>query len=482
MTTPRREWMFPCLAYGTPAILALTLGYMLLRLPIQVTESLPSMLALGRSTGDLMQASVQEGYLRPAMWAELKLVHTLSQGNYFTWFRWTQVLQTGAVLAAFVWLVRPRTAADAMVMPLALAVLVGHHTIAWTLREAFPINTYLTIVICCAIAANLSFAPHRWWTDAAAVLLFAVSAATVESGLLVGGIFIVGYLLGLRGVSGRGLVVVLGLIALYFVLRFVVLRVGVPTLLARDAGFGFHRYDAVQINQMFGAGAVGFYAYNVVVSVVGLLFAEPRDGVFALTRSLVQGAPSLPLLIGFLSSTLATALIVRFAWIRRHVWRRWELERRDQLVLMFLGVAAGNAAISYAYTKDTIMSPAGFLYAAAVFVACVDLVERLGAVGSPAREGRSRGGWVQAAGLAVLLVLSITWSIRMVGLHAALAHTSYKVREEWAHVDEMLKRLGYVPVPRDVAAITRQLQDDAIVVHPGTQDLREELVTLFEVD
>ena len=129
------------------------------------------------------------------------------------------------------------------------------------------------------------------------------------------------------------------------------------------------------------------------------------------------------------------------------------------------------------------MSPAGFLYAAAVYVACRDLVERLAGDGSgPAQKGRVRGRLVHAVGVAVLLVLSVTWSIRMVGLHAALAHTAYTVREQWAHVDEMLARLGYVPVPPDVAAVKRLLQDDAIVVHPGKPDLREELMVLFEVD
>jgi len=327
------------------------------------------------------------------------------------------------------------------------------------------------MVVVLAVPARQFFGLKRIITIRHLELMNKIMIAT---GLLVGGIFIVGYLLGLRGVSGRGLIVVLGLIALYFVLRFVVFRVGMPTLLARDAGFGFHRYDAADIDRMFGGGAAGFYSYNVLVSVMGLLFAEPRDGVFALTRSVVQGSPSLPLLIGCVSSTLATALMARFAWVRRHAWRRWQLDRRDQLVLLFVGVAAGNAAISYAYTKDTIMSPAGFLYAAAVFVACRDLVERL--------TTGERRRLVHAAGVAVLLVLSVTWSIRMVGLHAALTHTAYHVREEWAHVDETIARMGYVPVPPDVAAVKRQLQGDAIVVHPGMPELREGLVVLFEVD
>ena len=42
-------------------------------------------------------------------------------------------------------------------LPIGLAALIGSHTIAWTLREAFPINAYLTIVLCCAAAANLEW-------------------------------------------------------------------------------------------------------------------------------------------------------------------------------------------------------------------------------------------------------------------------------------------------------------------------------------
>ena len=91
-------------------------------------------------------------------------------------------------------------------MPVALAVLVGSHTFAWTVREAYPVNTFLTILLCCAAAVALSSAAPRWWTTPAAIALFAVSALTVETGLLVWVILVAGYLLGWRGVSRAGIV------------------------------------------------------------------------------------------------------------------------------------------------------------------------------------------------------------------------------------------------------------------------------------
>src|SRR5690606_4182356 len=134
------------------------------------------------------------------LWAQLKLIYDLSGGEYFYWFRATQAVQTAVLIGLFVYLVRPRSWRDLLVLPLALAVLVGSHTFAWTVREAFPINTFLTILLCCAAAAALASAEPRRWTTPAALLLFAVAALTVESGLLVWVILVGGYLLGWRGV------------------------------------------------------------------------------------------------------------------------------------------------------------------------------------------------------------------------------------------------------------------------------------------
>ena len=465
-----RRWF--ALSCGYSALVALVTGYFVLRVPIQVTDSFTTLLSLDRPWLDLMRDQFQQaGYLRPALWAELKVVHDLSGGDYYNWFRLTQALQVAGLVWLFVRLVQPRSAAAAAVLPLGLAILLGIHTFAWTVREAYPINTFLTMLLCCAAAANLSFARPRWWIDALAAALFVVAALTVETGLLVWVIFVGGAIVGLRGVSRRGLVLVSAALAGYFVLRFVLLDNGLPGLIERDSGFGFRRYTPGELSARFGANPWGFYAYNVVSAASSVLFAEPRDGVYRLTRSLVRGAPEWPLVIGFVSSSLATALIARFAWTRRERWRRWELERGDQLVLIFVAVLAANAAISYGYSKDQIISPAGFFFAIAAFVAARDLVERL-----PARRA------ARAAALAVCVVLSVSWSLRAIGLHAGLSWTALRVREQWAYVDDWFANVGTRELSPRSRALRDQLQDDAVRRHPAPLPLREELTRLFEVD
>src|SRR5439155_11181481 len=117
-------------------------------------------------------------------------------------------------------LVRPRTWREAALVPLGLAALVSMHTFTGTIVEAFPINTFLTIVLLSFGAASLSLARYRWWNDVLAVLLFVVAALTVETGLLVGVIVIGAALTGARGVSRAGVTLVGLLLAGYFYLRF----------------------------------------------------------------------------------------------------------------------------------------------------------------------------------------------------------------------------------------------------------------------
>ena len=70
-----------------------------------------------------------------------------------------------------------------------------------------------------------------------------------------------------------------------------------------------------------------------------------------------------------LACTLGSLVVLRYVWRRRARVARPALHRDDQIVFVFLGVTAANAVISYAYTKDVIMSPAGIFFAAALTVA-----------------------------------------------------------------------------------------------------------------
>lgn len=461
-----RRWLWA--SYGYAVVVAVVLGYFLLRIPIQVTDSFANIVALERPYLQLMREASQDGYIRPGLWAEMKLVYDLADGNYFHWFRLTQAAQVVALLLLFVRLLQPRTAAAAAAVPLALAVLVGSHTFAWTVREAFPINTFLTILVCCIIAANLSFAASRRWHDVFAVVLFAIAALTVESGVLIWVIFAGGYLLGLRGVSKPALALTTALLVVYLGSR-VALGIGLPRLLEREAGFGFQRYDGLEIVERFGGNVWPFYAYNVGASALNVLFAEPRDGVWRVTSGLVRRELEPALVVNVVSTTLATAVVAWWIWSRRRGWRAWSLDRDDRLVLLFGGVLAANAVISYAYTKDVIMSPAGLFFAAAVFVAVRGAVERLG------RPGR------RLLLTAVLAAVSVSWAVRAVGIHAALARTSFQVREQWAYIDDWLARTGRDLDPRALA-LKQQLQEDAVVHHPPKPPLRERWTALFDIE
>jgi len=473
MTTWNREggpWL--SLSYGYGIGVALVLGYFLLRIPIQVGDAFSDLLVMRRSFTDMLaEAFQQAAYLRPARIAVIRLVAEASGGNYFNWFRLTHVAQVIVLIVLFIRLLRPATAAAAVVLPLALAVLIGSHTFAWTVREALPINHFLTIVICCVGAANLAFTGHRWWTDLLAAGLFVFAVLTIESGVLVWVILAGGYAVGGRGVSRRGVAIVTALLVSYVALRFGVLGTGLPDLTYREAGFGFRRYDSSELQAMFGASPVPFYAYNVVASVLGLLIAEPRDGVWYLTRSIVSGEPDYVLLMAAAASTVGAALILQ------HVWRsRARLARHptygDQLVLLFMAVTAANALLSYAYTKDVIMSPAGAFFALAVFAASRDLVERTA-------HTKKYATVVVAIGLCLF---STAWAMRAVGLHAALANTAVQVREQWVHIDDRVRAWGYADDDTFVHELKRELQDDALLRHPRPPILLDEVTQFFEID
>ena len=80
----------------------------------------------------------------------------------------------------------------------------------------------------------------------------------------------------------------------------------------------------------------------------------------------------------------------------------------------------------------------------------------------------------------ILLLLSAGWTIRSVGLHAALADTALEVREQWAYVDDWIAQ-HHFPMPPNVQALKRQLQDEAVFAYPAPSGLRDEWTRWFEM-
>ena len=439
-------------SYGAGALVVLGLALALLAIPIQVSDSFGNMLKLATPWPQfVVQEFTQPSYLRPLLWIPLKAVHDLSGGHYYAWFRGVHVVQVVVLVLLFLHLLRPRTWRDAAAVPLGLAVLVGHHAFTGTVNEAFPINTFLTVVICCLAAAALALGKERRVNAALAVVLFVYAALTVESGLLVFVVFVVAAATGARGVPRAGLVALAVALVGYFALRFAVLDVGTPSLSERSSGFGFSVLDPPELAQRFSDRRLFFYAYNVVASALSVVFGEPRGGVFRLTDGFRLGAPYPSLLATAVASTAASALIAVFAWHRRSLWRAWQFTHDDRLVLLFLVLLPANAAISFPYTKDVIMSPAGAFMALAACVAARRLlVPPAGANG-------------HTLALAACLLLSVAWSARLLSLHVELRVAQHKVRDEWAYVDDWiaLQRMD-VSAPR-ARALRDTLRDDALI-------------------
>ena len=199
------------------------------------------------SAWDVFKSQIsQTAYLRPLLHVQLKIVYDLAAGNYFPWFRAVQVVQVFAALLLVVRLLRPRHASDLLVVPCCLAMVLGLHTFAGTIREAFPINTFLTLVVCCLAAANLSATRGgcaSLSTLANQLRSWRSPSLTLETGVLVWVQFAVGRLY--RGLSaayraeGRCQLVTAVLHALLYGACCLNMHVGAPGLDERSTGFGF---------------------------------------------------------------------------------------------------------------------------------------------------------------------------------------------------------------------------------------------------
>jgi hypothetical protein len=457
-------------SYGYALLVGLAMGHFLLGLPIQLTDSFGNMLKLSGSWGELLYGEfTQNAYLRPLLWANLKLVYDLSGGDYFTWFRGVHVIQVLLLVVLYVALVRPRTLLDAAVLPLGLAVLFGMHTFAGTIREAFPINTHMTILILCLAAAIVALGPYRWWNDVAAMVLFAAASLTIETGLLIWVIFVGAALVGARGISRAGLVGLMVLLGGYFYIRFVLFDVGSPGLVERSSGFGFGVLDPDDLVARFGGNPIPFYVYNIVTSVVSVLLSEPTAGVFRVTSAVARGDVDVPMIMNVMATVSVTATIAVFIWHRRDAWLARRFGRDDQLVALFVMVLAANAVISYPYTKDVIMSPAGAFFAVAGFVAVRNVLTWVPSGIAPR---------MATAAIAGAALVSGAWATRVVGTHLNLRTGAYVERNEWVYAESSLAEEQVVLTDTD-RTLMRKLRDEAIFVHPPPPPLDPPLRALW---
>jgi hypothetical protein len=438
-------------------IMAAAVAYSIVRIPLQVTDALIPILK-AQATPSVAAATIgsfrSTGYLRPFRTGQIQLLYEAAGGrHYFAVYKGVHVALILAAFALFTAILRVRTRSDFLVGAFALTVFTGIHTFLGTVWEAYPINHFLEIAVCCLATLALAQSRGGWWADALACVLFVGAALTLETGLLVWVVAAAARLTGLRGISRRAVFAMTVLLGGYMVLRFAVLATGAPSLAERSTGFGTERLEPAELTARFAHRRVVFYAYNVTASVLTVLLSEPRAGEWRVAQELAQRHAVIEgTALNVIVSLCTTVAIVSFVALRWRAWRRREIEWPDHLVLIAVAVLGANAAISFGYTKDEIMSPAGMFYALAAYAALRHLVARLSL----------RHAAVRAVAAVVLCIVALGWDLRAAGVHYHTRRMAFTVRNEWVVVDRWLAAQHAAPRSASGRQLVALLRDDAL--------------------
>jgi hypothetical protein len=162
-------------------------------------------------------------------------------------------------------------------------------------------------------------------------------------------------------------------------------------------------------------------------------------------------------MLNVVASLCATGLVAAFVWRRRQAWFSCQFDHDDRLVVLFVLVLGANAVISYPYTKDVIMSPAGAFYALAFYAAMKAWWASNAASPRP----------VRGTAFVLCVLLAATWSMRAIGIHATLRYRAQVVRNEWAYVDDWVTSQHFDGAEPRAARLRRQLQQDALIGRPA---------------
>jgi hypothetical protein len=425
------------------------------RIPVQVSDSVGNLLQVQRQPlGDLFLSQFSNGaYVRPLLWSGIKLAYEAAQGHETLIFKAIHVVQLLllALLALRLMPVRSRVELAAAV--LATLVLFGLHTFDGLVREAFPINSFLTIVLCVFAMLVLADGEPAGWRDVTAAVIVVVALLTIESGLLVAVSAMAARLAGMRGVSSKAVAAVVGTVAAYLLIRVAVLQIGGPALSERASGFGFRMLEPAGLVARFGSNPLPFYAYNVAASLATVLFAEPRAGVWYAVQGLVTGNvwPSW-LAINVAASLVATGLVLWATPAALARWRDGSAGHHERLLLVAVTVVVANAAISFAYTKDVIMSAGGACFAMGVYAAAMVLAGR-------ARPASRRVYAAVALGIAL-------WAVRAAALPVRLEMQAARVQDEWRDIDGWLERQHIDASAPEARALVNRLRRNALRARP----------------
>jgi hypothetical protein len=473
---PTQSSRWTAAAYVTGLAVASVVVLYVAHIPVQVSDSVGNLIQIQQvGYQEMFEAHLLNfSYIRPMLWVQIKAAYHLAQGHYWLTFKAIHALQLLATAALFVRLLRVRSFSDVAIVPLALMVLFGLHTFNGTVREAVPVNAFLAIIVVVLAAVNLAVSRPHWANDVLAVGLFVFGLLTLESGLLVVVALVAARMAGLHGVSRWGVFACVALTAGYLFMRFGPLGLGTPGLAERSSGYGLSMLEPDELVRRFSANPMMFYAYNVACSLLTVLFSEPRAGVWRVVRHLVEQDELPPwLIVNLTSSALATIVVARYGLRALRRWWAGQSIHGDRVAFVSLGILTANAVLSFGYTKNVIMSTGGVFFALLVYQAVVDL-----------SSGFERMRWApRALGLAVVMALSVSWSVRAAGLPVLLREEAFSARNDWATVYQWFEDQGLDSHGRDAAPLVEQLRSKALdMAVPNPELDKSDFHELFDLD
>lgn len=443
-------WWWAALLAG--ALVTAMIGLFLASMPLQLSDNLGNILQVqGVAWAEVFNILNPALYHRPMLWVTLKFFLDQSHGHYFLTFKALHIAMVGGLLLLCLRLMQVRNATDFAAAAICFYFIVGMHSFTGLVNEGYPINNHLTPVLAAVAVANMAFSRGGIIVDLGAVLLFVFTVLTVETGLLIPVVLVSAYFLGWRGVSMPAIGVIIGLSVgvLFFRLGATGSAAGLVNI---ASGFGFSRLTGADVAERFGDQIYIWFLYNVASSFLSVLFAEPRAGLWSFIQALLTDRLRAHHIVEVGSSVLLTGLIALYAWRRARHWLTRELTHGDRLLLLAFPVAAANAAISFAYTKDQIIATAGVFWALAGFVAIGDVLHRLS-------DGRMSGFRGLAAGVAVLLVAA-GFVIRTGSTHFSMYRNALNTQAEWIlRLDEQYFAMAKTPAAE---ALIWQLRSDAL--------------------
>jgi hypothetical protein len=444
------------LALVLATLITMPLADSLYRIPIQVSDSLEPIVIAAKydSAQHLLHDSLtfSPTTFRPLRYLQARALLAFAQATGLTYhavFRGLHVVLLLMLIALFVAAVRVRTWPDLVAFTVAFPVLLGIHTFLSMLAEAFPVNHFAQVGVCAIGLFVLAQHQPRWFVPVVACGLAALSLSVIESGAMVWVTVICCAAAGMRGMTRTTVVTTTVLFAGYLVLRHV-LGISSPGIGGHGSGFGDRFYSPEELAQRFGTHPLGFMLYNVTGGLASLLFAEPRQGVYALLASWRAREIHPVVLINVISSAATTALLIWYAAARlprsRSAW-----SDADRTFVAACTAFIVNAAFNAVYIKDEIMSPAGLFYAIATFVAVRAVIDSL-----PTRT-------LAATSLAtcVLVTVAALWTFRAVGVHYHLRYDAFTTRNDWVEVLRPDKHDDWPDDPNELA-VTQRIRAEAI--------------------